>query len=100
MYFITCFEKCEKDKNGWFDGGAARTFGYEEMFEDAKRALNTNTYDMHEYLYTYAVIEKIGPHIHPDVQMEQWFKWDEERDGFFEIEKPDAAYGVCNHALG
>lgn len=100
MYFITCFSKCEKDEKGWFEGGAIRTFGYMETLEEAEEALNKNACDMHEFLYVYAVIEKLGPYIHPEVEEEYWFKWDEEKGGFFRTEKPDATCGVCNHALG
>ena len=66
----------------------------------AEHTLNENRCDMHEYLYEYAVVEKLGPYIYPDVEEEYWFKWDEEKGGFFRTEKPEATYGVCNHALG
>ena len=100
MYFITCFSKCERDAKGWFDGGATRTFGFKETLEEAEEALNLNVCDMHEYLYVYAVVEKLSPYIHPEVEEEYWFAWDEEKQGFFRIEKPEVAYHVCNHALG
>lgn len=101
MYFITCMEKCEKHPViGIFDGGDTRCFGYKKTLTAAEHALNGNWGDMHEYLYEYAVVEKLGPYIHPDVEEEYWFKWDEEKGGFFRIKKPEAAYGVCNHALG
>lgn len=99
MYFITCMTRCEK-VNGWFYGGTTRCFGYRETLEDAEEALNENMCDMHEYLYEYAVVEKLGPYIHPYVEEEYWFKWDEDRGGFFRIEKPEVTYNVCNHALG
>ena len=40
MYFITCFQKCERYELGWFDGGCQRTFGYRETLESAEEALN------------------------------------------------------------
>ena len=100
MYFITCVKKCELNHLGWFDGGDIRCFGYEETLEAAERALNKNICDMHEYYYRYAVVEKIGPHIHPDVEEEYWFEWDNDKRGFFRIEKPEATYRSCNYALG
>ena len=101
MYFITCMEMCTKDPFiGIFTGGDTRCFGYKETLEAAEKALNENMCDMHEYIYNYAVVEKLGPYIHPDVEEEYWFKWDHDKGGFFRIEKPKAAYGVCNHALG
>ena len=100
MYFITCFQKCERDELGWFDGGCQRTFGYRETLESAEEALNLNMCDMREGLYDYAVIEKLGPYIHPNAEEEIWFKWDDEKSGFFRTDKPEATYGFCNYAFG
>ena len=100
MYFITCFQKCERNELGWFDGGCQRTFGYRETLELAEEALNLNMCDMREGLYDYAVIEKLGPYIHPLAEEEIWFKWDDEKSGFFRIDKPEATYGFCNYAFG
>ena len=100
MFFITCFSKCEKNEKGFFNGGSRRTFGYRETLEAAEESLNKNICDMHEFLYTYAVVEEIGPYIHPDVEREIWFMWDNEKKGFFRIEKPKATYGTCNFAFG
>lgn len=100
MYFITCFQKIELDKRGWPDFGATRTFGYRETFESAKEALECNMCDMHEFLYRYAVVEKLGPYIHPDCEMRQFFKYDKERNGFFPIDEPEEVKGFCNFALG
>ena len=100
MYFITCMSKCEKDKLGWFDGGDMRTFGYKETLEAAEKALNENWCDMREYLYEYAVVENFTPGIHPIAEEEYWFKWDEQKMGFFRIDKPDCTRNICNFALG
>ena len=71
MYFITCFEKCGTNK-GWLDIGASRTFGYYDNLNTCIQALNQNWCDMFEYLYEYAIVEKIGPGIHPECE-ERWF---------------------------
>lgn len=89
MYFITCFSKCDKDELGWFDGGDIRTFGYYEDFETCRLALGENWCDMHEYLYRFAVVEKIEQGIHPKAEETAWFEWDVKRNGFFETNKPD-----------
>lgn len=100
MYFITCFTKMEKDRKGWLDLGSQRTFGYRETFESAKEALECNMCDMHEFLYNYAVVEKMGPYIHPDVEEIHYFEWDSERKGFFEmLEVPKEFEGFCNIAF-
>lgn len=100
MFFITCFEKVEKDERGFFHGGAQRTFGFRTTLQDAEAALNNNVCDMRETVYDYAVIEEFGPYIHPIAETELWFKWNDEKKGFFRIEKPNATKGVCNFALG
>ena len=61
MYFITCFQKYEIDKNGWPDLGAGRTFGYYNDRDVAIRMVELNNLDIHECLYDYAVIEYIRP---------------------------------------
>lgn len=99
MFFITCFSKCEEDEYG-LNTGAYRTFGYYEDYETCKQALNENWCDMFEFLYTWAVVEKIGPGIHAHAEEIGWFKWDDEKEGFFEIEKPKCTESYCNHALG
>lgn len=100
MYFIAGFEKLETDKLGWPDTGDIRVFGYKETLEKAVEALNNNVCDMHETIYNYAVIEKLAPRIHPDVEEAWYFKYDKERDGFFEIEKPKILNAITNLTIG
>lgn len=100
MYFITCFSRCEEGDNGWFDGGYICTFGYYDNFYTCKKALNENWGDMHEYLYKFAVVEFIEQGIQQHAKEIAWFQWDNERQGFFETDKPNCTFGVCNHAFG
>lgn len=100
MYFITCFERISVDKLGWLDMGDQRTFGYKEKFETAKCALNENWCDMRECIYDYAVVEEIQSGIHPDVNFRQFFKWDENKGGFFEITEPEEFKNYSNIAFG
>lgn len=100
MFFITCFEKVGLDKLGWLDTGAERVFGFVRSFREAKDDLNNNNCDMHEYLYNYAIVEEMKPCIHPEVINAWYFKWDEEKNGFFEIEKPKEFDHFCNISLG
>ena len=100
MTFITCMSKLEKTDLGWPEFGTTRVFGFKKTWEEAIESLHNNTCDMYEYLYIYAVIEEMEPAIHPDVIRRQFFKWDNEKEGFFEIEEPDFMKHFCNIALG
>ena len=89
MFFITCFSKIATDNLGWLDMGSVRTFGF-----------NTNSCDMWEYLYDYAVVEEMHPAIHPEVENRWFYKYDREKDGFFRMEEPEVFKHYCNIALG
>ena len=99
MYFITCFEKCGTNK-GWLDIGASRTFGYYDNLNTCIQALNQNWCDMFEYLYEYAIVEKIGQGIHPECEERWFFKWDDEKKGFFDISEPEEFKHYTNLSLG
>lgn len=45
--------------------------------------------DMHETIYPYAIIERLEPGLFPVPKGREWFGWDEEKKGFYEIETPD-----------
>lgn len=100
MWFITVFQKCESDDLGWADLGAQRTWGYYSERETAVQALHKNWTDMREYLYNYAIIEYIEEGLAPCAINRQWFKWDVERKGYFEIEEPEGVKNLCNFAIG
>jgi len=100
MYFITCFEKIEIDNRGWLDVGASRTFGFFNNKGKAFDSLHHNSCDMCEHLYEYAVVEAMEEGIHPVVVDRQFFKYDQERGGFFEISEPEEFKHYCNIALG
>ena len=93
-------KKWKKNKYGFVDFGSERTFGFKETFEKATKALHENYCDMHEGLYQYAIVEEINtPTIHPDVDSKQWFEFDENKEGFFEIEEPNLCKNYCNFAV-
>lgn len=99
MFFITVFEKIPKS-GGELDIGDHWIPGYFQEYGEAVQRLHENTYDMHECIYKYAVIEKIGTGIHPNVESRQFFKYDKERNGFFEVGEPKTIKRLCNFALG
>ena len=95
MYFITCFSNYESE---YLDN--YRTFGYYSNLAMCIQALNENWADMNERYYTYAVIEEISEGIHSHAKQIAWFRWDEEKEGFYETEKPEWSNGWCGFALG
>lgn len=100
MWFITVFERREINHLGWPEYGCKRTWGYYSNRETALQALNENWTDMWETCYHYAVLEKLGEGICPYLESVQWFKYDIERGGYFEIEIPDGESVHCAFALG
>lgn len=99
MFFVTAFENIpESDRNLLI--GDSHTFGYFEIYENAKECLHRNIFDIHETCYNYAVVEEIGTGIHPEVSWRQFFKYSKDKDGFFEIEEPKFLKRLCNFALG
>ena len=100
MYFITVFEKVEPVDPYSAEFGDRRTWGYYPEYEMAATALHENRTDLHEGLYAYAIIEKIGPGICADVTEKQWFKWNKENRGYFEIDVPECAKHCTNFAIG
>lgn len=89
MYFITCFEHFPDENDKFLDHGDVRVFGYYDNFEECVKALNENRCNMFEGCYDYAVVEKIGSGIYAQVELKRYFKFDKEKDGFFEIETPE-----------
>lgn len=104
VYFITCMEKdgTEKNKLGYADFGSMRTFGFFYDLKKTREALEENAGDMHEYLYSFAIIEKMYPGIHPmciEEEEKEWYRYDFETDGFI-INPEMMTNEVCNFALG
>lgn len=100
MWFITVFQKVEPDPSYFANFGASRTWGYYKDRDEAVLALHENRTDMWEYLYDYALIEKIEEGICSYASSRQWFKYDLEQGGYFEIDEPECVRNVCNFAIG
>lgn len=102
MWFIAVFEKMEAHNNtGWPEFGAQRTWGFYADRETAVQCLHENWTDIHEYCYDYAVLEKFDEGIsHYVFGSRQWFKFDCEREGYFEIEEPECVKRFGSFSLG
>ena len=99
-YFITVFEQFGLDELGWPDVGSRRCWGFYSDKDTAIRALHENWTDMNETIYDYAVLEGYTEGISHNTGYEQWFKFDVDKDGYFEIEKPLESRHFVNWAFG
>ena len=59
MYFITTFQRLQKDNKGWLDFGNERTVGYFHSLEDCQKRVISNACDLCETIYHYAVIQEL-----------------------------------------
>ena len=100
MYFITCFQKYEKDKNGWRDIGASRTVGYYCNKGDAVEAVIHNYADIYEYTYRYVVIEHITEGLYNVASERLFFEWREETQGYALIDGKPFEDCFGNYAFG
>ena len=100
MWFITVFQNIELNDLGWVEFGDHRTWGYYIKRETAVQALHENWTDMREDLYDYAIIEKIGEGIASTTLERQWFKWDGDRNGYFEIDESEYMKHFSNFSIG
>lgn len=98
-YFIATIEKLPENSNS-LDTGDIRTVGYFNSYKDAVKRLHDNTCDLYEYTYNYAVIEEVGPGLYPNVTSRQLFKYDKDKDRYFEIPEPDEIKHLCNFSIG
>lgn len=97
MYFVLTREEDDLKESY---GGA---WGYYSNLEAAVDAVHRNVTDIHETIYPYAIIERLDHGLFPIPKGRYWFGWEEEKNGFYEIEKPDGADAVPDHfsmALG
>ena len=86
MWFVTVVEKMEDTEYYWANYGSTRTWGYYSDKEVATQSLHENWTNMRENFWNYAVIEEYEEGICNDTGERQWFKWNEERQGYFEID--------------
>lgn len=109
MYFITAFG-VDSDSLDEFEKKydpnkvtRARCFGYFSSFEEAKKAVDENRFDMNEAgYYTWIVIEDLHEGIHPIAVIRGWWRWDQTGkkagEGSWEagFKAPKFSEGKCN----
>ena len=83
MYFITTLRVLDKVIDD------CRTVGYFSSYRDAYDRVINNTCDIFEDgYYNYAVIERIGQGLYPQVQEIQWFYYDRMDHSILTVERP------------
>lgn len=100
MYFITTLRiKSEWKNDRFFDSIIdSRCVGYYKDLENAKRSIEDNSLDIHEYNYTYAVIEQFGQGIYYHPEEIQWYVW--ENGKYVESFKPEKLESTISFAIG
>ena len=101
-WFITVFEHAEIDNLGWPETGATRCWGFYTDKKVALKALHENWTDMWETCYNYAILEPYYEGISGYVFNEdrQFFKYNREKDGYFEIDEPEGFGHMVGFSLG
>ena len=99
-WFITVFEKSEISKRGSVDTGDRRCLGFFKDRQSAVDALHKNSTDMYEFCYDYAVLEKYYEGLSGYGRESQFFKFDQEKGGYFETDEPDALKGLIAFSIG
>lgn len=84
MYFVTTLKILNNEIV------RKRTVGFSSNLELLENALNCNSCDIYECgYYNYAVIESIEEGFYNYDLNPSWFKWDNEKQGFYKCSKPD-----------
>lgn len=98
-WFITVMRKLEKNSKGFLETGCTRCWGFYSNKEDALNTLHENRTDLWETIYDYAVLEEYYEGISNHTLNRQFFEYDKDKDGYFEIEEPECVKRFIGFAL-
>lgn len=99
VYAINTFIECGVDSLGYPITSGLRCPGIYETEEDARKAVETNNGDIHEYTYDYALIQRVEFGLY-EVEDIIWYKWDEEKEEYIEIPTPNGYEHYIVGAIG
>jgi len=101
-WFITVFEYAEIDNLGWPKTGTTRCWGFYTNKEDALNTLHNNMTDLWETCYDYAILEPYHEGIcgYGFKEDRQFFKYNREKDGYFEIDEPKGFNHIVGFGIG
>lgn len=115
IYTVTCLydippyckgkmtKKAYREAKKEYDShGGTRCFGWFSSLKKAKTAVENNCFDIHEYSYMYAVIEKSEDGFRIGIPKEWWYKWEgsHEEGHYSPIEKPEELKMVIHWGIG
>ena len=99
-WFITVMEKIEPDEQFLANFGDQRCWGFYSNKQDALNTLHENRTDIWETIYNYAVLEEYHEGISNDTMNRQFFKYDQLKHGYVEIDEPECVKHLCSFAIG
>lgn len=79
---------------------ATRTPAFYFDKEDAIKTLYTNNADIYEDAYDVAVLEQIQEGCYGSTGIKEWFRYDKEKDGYFEIQEPESEKHYSGYGIG
>lgn len=82
----------EEKANGWPDSGCQKDMGFYYDKKDAIEAMHENACDIRECIFDYGYVIEQHEGLYDFIGSDRriYFKWDEEKHGFFEAEEPEA----------
>jgi hypothetical protein len=94
------FEKLEKDKGGYPDFGSQRVVGFYTNKDDAFHDVQINALDIREYTYNYTLIERVEEGFYGSTHSRYFFKYNEEKNMYEEINEPDYLNNFIGFTIG
>jgi hypothetical protein len=100
MYFITILSTLSSD-----DGKANEVFdwkcvGYVSKFETAEDIVLNNYNDLWQNYYDRCMIEYIEEGIYPKIQKRWFYKYNDDEDGYIQIDEPEMFEHRCSFGIG
>lgn len=79
---------------------SSRFVGWYSEFKDAYSSVLGNSCDINETCYDYALIEECDEGLYKPANKRWWFKYNHEKDQYFQINEPDFIKGFCGFTIG
>lgn len=78
----------------------SRVVGFYHNFEDADESVKTNSCDINEYSYDYALVEKVNPGLYPETTVMQYYKFNYNKRIYEPIAALEELNMICNFTIG